>query len=67
MWDHFCRQLFSRPFLENLAMSNHGTIVCAQDWLTPANKKWPGSGRVNEVYGDRNVMATLYGKTRKVD
>ncbi|XP_064386896.1 glycine dehydrogenase (decarboxylating), mitochondrial-like [Halichondria panicea] len=34
-------------------------------WLTPVNKLWPGSGRVNEVYGDRNVVATRYGKPDK--
>lgn len=36
-------------------------------WLTPANKLWPGSGRVDEVYGDRNVVATLYDKLGQTD
>ena len=31
-----------------------------QDWLTPENKQWPGSGRANEVQGDREVIATRY-------
>ena len=31
-----------------------------QDWLTPENKQWPGSGRANEVMGDREVIATRY-------
>ena len=34
--------------------------VCIQPWLTSVTKHWPGSGRVDEVYGDRNVVTTLY-------
>ncbi len=39
-------------------------FICTffQGWLTPANKMWPGSGRVDEVLGDRHVVATLYDK-----
>lgn len=34
--------------------------LSCQDWLTPENKQWPGSGRANEVQGDREVIATRY-------
>ena len=37
-----------------------------QPWLTPANKLWPGSGRVDEVFGDRNVAATRYDKIPEI-
>ena len=35
-----------------------------QSWLTPVNKLWPGSGRVNEVYGDKHVVATRYSSAQ---
>jgi len=37
-------------------------LLNLQPWQTPANKLWPGSARADEIHGDRNVVATLYGK-----
>lgn len=34
-------------------------------WLTPSTKFWPVSARADEVYGDKNVVATLYDKLKK--
>eukprot|EP00731_Ephydatia_muelleri_P018776 Em0011g816a len=31
-------------------------------WVTPHSKQWPGSGRADEIHGDKNIVATLYDK-----
>ena len=41
----------------------HGHLsLHLQPWVTPHSKQWPGSGRADEIHGDKNIVATLYDK-----